>query len=191
MQITLTQSEIEVGIKMYIQSRGVRVADRNITTDFTATRKGNSGISVEVDLGEDSVYDPSHAVVPAGINVVSNRSGGYSARRTPVEPVEDSTTPEVKPQLKAVATVNQETVTEAPAVEETPEVPVEAKKEEPAPETEAVEEAPVEEKAEDPKAEPAKQEAAPANSKPNPFASADMQSEAEGETTEKRRSLFS
>lgn len=93
MQITLTQSEIEVGIKMYVASRGIQVDGRNMSCDFTATRKNNIGISVEVDLGEDTTFLPlqasSPAAEPSNVTVMPNRSGGVSARRTPTSKVND------------------------------------------------------------------------------------------------------
>lgn len=106
MQITLTQSEIEVGIKMYIASRGIQVDGRHISSDFTATRKNNIGISVEVDLGEDTKFMPPQAHSPttesSNVSVMPNRSGGVSARRTPSSKVNEDAVhvkqPEPKPE---------------------------------------------------------------------------------------------
>lgn len=98
MQITLNQNEIEAGIKMYIESRGISLTDRDILMDFTAARKGNAGINVDVDLGEDSFFRPSNIETkPTPLHnntvVTLTSSGGVSAKRTAAPVVEKQVEP--------------------------------------------------------------------------------------------------
>lgn len=142
MQISLNQNEIEAGVKMYVQSRGIDLNDREINMDFTAARKGNAGINVDVDLGEDATFSPAD-VHNTGTILTHKPGGGSSARRVPaaldvVEP-----------------TVSQ--VTEVVA-EDPPEVPEKA--EEPAPAKKSRAKAKVEPK-EETATEPAKEVEAP------------------------------
>ena len=133
MQISLNQNEIEAGIKMYIESRGINLHGREVAMDFTAQRKGNAGINVDVDLGEDSFFSPSETETHTrpvhhghGTNntvVTLTASVGVSAKRTPapvVEPVEQAAPEEpVKRTRKAkVEAVEPEAPTEPEVKEE-------------------------------------------------------------------------
>lgn len=210
MQITLTQAEIEVGIKMYIASRGVEVEGRDISSDFTATRKNNIGISVEVDLGEDTSFLPNRmdAPLPEGSNVsvMPNRSGGVSARRTSKSTGDTGATsqpeptPEPEPEPKEEKTEEVEQPDPKPSTaapgekastageKETPTEP------EPEPEqTKAVEETKEEAPAEETKAgatslfgNEAAKESKPATD--NPFA--DTPNDTTEEAPKKRNSIF-
>ena len=184
MQISLTQAEIEVGVKMYIQSRGIDLNNRDIFMDFTNTRKGNAGINVDVDLGEDSAYEPP--ATPPQLSVVQAGGTIRARRTTPFEmPANESTEP-------ATVAKSNVHVTPAPAVlaEDTPAVEPEVT-EKPVEETKK-EEAPVSE------TEPTKEEVAPEpKAKPelvvekraNPFAN--VASDTPTETAAARKSLFS
>lgn len=52
MQITLKQPEIEAALKLYIQSQGISLTDRDVDIKFTAGRKG-AGMTADVDITGD------------------------------------------------------------------------------------------------------------------------------------------
>lgn len=50
MIITVTQPEIEAGIKMYLAKLGVNMTNVNVSMNFSAKRVGGAGIVAEVDI---------------------------------------------------------------------------------------------------------------------------------------------
>lgn len=53
MKIQLTQTNIVAGIKMYLQSQGIKLQGRDIQVLFTAGRK-QSGLIADVDIEDNS-----------------------------------------------------------------------------------------------------------------------------------------
>ncbi|GEK52344.1 hypothetical protein [Vreelandella venusta] len=119
MQIALNQAEIEAGIKMYIESRGISLSDRKIVMDFTAVRKGNAGINVDVDLGEDAHFHPTEK--HSNVAVIRTQSGGVSARRSQAADVLDIKGSQVsKPEPEPEPPIDDEPLNEQLPPEETP-----------------------------------------------------------------------
>jgi hypothetical protein len=99
MLITLKQAEIEQALKQFIASRGIAVAGKTITIEFTSGRK-NNGLSAEVDIEGDEPAAAAIGTVTGPITtglvlpstaplslVIGSGSAGVVEASSAVEPV--------------------------------------------------------------------------------------------------------